>query len=244
VQVLTETKNKIIVHVAATQKASDQQQFEPAVERVQEAGRQKPERMIVDGGYLTRQNLEAAERQSIEEIGPELEQSRKQARNCAQSLRRAGIAGEFGPSAFVQIEDGKALQCPAGRKLQLQNNAARYRQYVSNQTDCEQCAHQRQCSPKGRRTVKIQKSNEVVRRYTERMREEASRKKYQRRGRVAEFPHAWLKEKLGLRRFHVRGRAKAEIEAWWGALTYNVQQWFRLVWRPRLVNSPTVLQKA
>jgi Transposase DDE domain len=28
------------------------------------------------------------------------------------------------------------------------------------------------------------------------------------RGRVAEFPNAWLKEKLGLRRFHVRGLDK------------------------------------
>ncbi|NKC22760.1 hypothetical protein HED50_14205 [Ochrobactrum oryzae] len=33
------------------------------------------------------------------------------------------------------------------------------------------------------------------------------------RGRVAEFVNAWLKDKLGLRRFRVRGLAKAGTEA-------------------------------
>ena len=54
------------------------------------------------------------------------------------------------------------------------------------------------------------------------------------RGRVAEFVNAWLKEKLDLRRFHVRGLAKVGTEALWAVLTYNIQQWIRLRWRPRL----------
>ena len=34
---------------------------------------------------------------------------------------------------------------------------------------------------------------------------EEARKQYRRRGRIAEFCHAWIKSKLGLRQFHVRG---------------------------------------
>ena len=52
------------------------------------------------------------------------------------------------------------------------------------------------------------------------------------RSTVAEFVNAWLKEKLGLRRFRVRGLAKVRAQAMWAALTYNVQQWIRLRWRP------------
>ena len=37
---------------------------------------------------------------------------------------------------------------------------------------------------------------------------------------------------VGLRRFRVRGLAKIRAEAMWAALTYNVQQWIRLRWRP------------
>ena len=38
----------------------------------------------------------------------------------------------------------------------------------------------------------------------------------------------WIKEKLGLRRFHVRGVIKAGIEALWVCLTFNIQAWLRL----------------
>jgi hypothetical protein len=50
---------------------------------------------------------------------------------------------------------------------------------------------------------------------------------------VAELVNAWLKEKLDLRRFHVRGLAKVSTEVLWAVLTYNIQQWVRLRWRPR-----------
>lgn len=54
---------------------------------------------------------------------------------------------------------------------------------------------------------------------------------YRQRGAVAEFPNAWIKDKIGLRKFHVRGRTKAAAEAVWACLTYNVQIWIRLCWR-------------
>jgi hypothetical protein len=44
----------------------------------------------------------------------------------------------------------------------------------------------------------------------------AAKAVYEQRSQVAEFPFAWIKEKLGLRRFHVRGVIKAGIEALWG----------------------------
>ena len=56
---------------------------------------------------------------------------------------------------------------------------------------------------------------------------------YRRRGPVAEFPNAWIKEKLGLRKFRVRGLAKAGMELLWATLTYNVMAWIRLCWQPQ-----------
>ena len=49
-----------------------------------------------------------------------------------------------------------------------------------------------------------------------------------RRRRVVEFCHAWIKSKLGLRQFHLRGLAKVQPEMLWACLTYNLQQWIRL----------------
>ena len=57
---------------------------------------------------------------------------------------------------------------------------------------------------------------------------------YRLRGAVAEFPNAWIKAKLRLRQFHVRGKAKALSECLWACITYNIQQWIRLRWRARV----------
>jgi Transposase DDE domain len=49
---------------------------------------------------------------------------------------------------------------------------------------------------------------------------------YHQRSRIAEFPHAWIKERCGLRQFRCRGRLKATLEATWAALSYNLTRWF------------------
>jgi hypothetical protein len=56
------------------------------------------------------------------------------------------------------------------------------------------------------------------------MQTEAYRQLYRKRSEVAEFPNAWLKEKLRLRRFRLRGMAKVAIESLWAVITYNLQQ--------------------
>ena len=57
---------------------------------------------------------------------------------------------------------------------------------------------------------------------------------YRQCGAVAEFPNAWIKDKLGLRQFRLRGLVKVRLEVLWAALTYNIQQWIRLSWQPGL----------
>ena len=55
---------------------------------------------------------------------------------------------------------------------------------------------------------------------------EAAKQIYAQRSRIAEFPHAWIKERCGLRQFRCRGLLKATLEATWAALSYNLTRWF------------------
>lgn len=55
-----------------------------------------------------------------------------------------------------------------------------------------------------------------------------AQKQYRRRSRVIEFCHAWIKSKLGLRQFHLRGLAKMQMGMLWACLPYNLQPWIRL----------------
>ena len=38
----------------------------------------------------------------------------------------------------------------------------------------------------------------------------------------AEFPNAWIKDKIGLRQFRLRGLVEATLEAVWACLIYNI----------------------
>ena len=56
---------------------------------------------------------------------------------------------------------------------------------------------------------------------------------YKQRAPLAEFPNAWIKDKLKLRRFATRSLNKVRCEAPWAALTFNLQRMFRLA--PQMV---------
>ena len=71
----------------------------------------------------------------------------------------------------------------------------------------------------------------VVAEYLAKMQTEAARSLYRLRAPVAEFSNLWLKAKLGLRQFAVRGLRKVRCEVLWACLTYNIQQWYRLRWK-------------
>jgi len=79
--------------------------------------------------------------------------------------------------------------------------------------------------------VRTEESAEVLE-FRAKMETEEAKQIYRQRGAVAEFTNCWIKEKLGLRQFRLRGLIKAGIEALWVCLTYNIQQWIRLRWRP------------
>ena len=64
------------------------------------------------------------------------------------------------------------------------------------------------------------------------MKSEEAKALYKQRAPVAEFPHAWLKDKLKWARLRCRGIVKAQTEALWACLTYNLQRYFKL--RPPL----------
>ena len=64
------------------------------------------------------------------------------------------------------------------------------------------------------------------------METERAKAAYRRRSEVAEFPNAWLKERMGVRKFRVRGLRKARAELLWALLAYNIAQWIRLAWKP------------
>jgi len=82
-------------------------------------------------------------------------------------------------------------------------------------------------SRSGRSVAQLEESP-VVMAFRKKMASEEVQERYRRRGRIVEFCHAWIKSKLGLRQFHVRGLNKVQMEMLCACLTYNLQFWIRL----------------
>jgi len=234
-QISTEAKNKIIVGAHLSQCSSDAQSLMPALEEVAKNLGKKPGQVVVDGGFTNRENIVACAAQQIDLVGSLPDPKER----SAAAMKSVGIAAEFAPGEFRILDNGERLECPGGCQLErLRKNRKRgdlYQQYKARGEDCAVCRYQKQCCPRkpseGRTvSIRIEERAEVGA-FRKKMAEDEYGAIYRKRGGIAEFPNAWIKDKLGIRKFRVRGMAKAGTELMWGCLTYNIMQWVRLIWR-------------
>ena len=125
------------------------------------------------------------------------------------------------------------LNRPHGVRIQV---------YRAPREACRSCALRPQCAPQKARPAwvrSITRSEEpaATSAFKAKMATEEAKQIYRQRSRIAEFPHAWIKERCGLRQFRCRGRLKATLEATWAALSYNLIRWFALRRRPTLTDA-------
>jgi transposase len=236
-QITTDAEHKIIVGAHATQCSSDANSLMPALEEVVGNLQQSPQQAVVDGGFTNRENVIQCAAQNIDLFGKLSDPKQR----SEAAMKANGIDPKFAPHYFQILEQGQRLECPAGCSLAPLGKSVKhgnpYQQYRARGEDCLSCQYQALCCPRkpeGGRVVSIRlEEHAEMKAFREKMQREESQAIYRRRGEVAEFPNLWIKEKLGLRKFRVRGLVKAESELLWACLTYNIMQWARLVWRQR-----------
>jgi len=240
VQISTDAEAGIVIGVGVSQSATDIGELIPAVDRIEDVLGERPKQVLVDGGFTDKENIEEMARRGIDLIGSMTDTT---ARNEA-ALKKRGIAPEFHPRAFTYDEQRNCYVCPAGRDLpfegrETKGSTQRYR-YRGKAADCLECPNRQQCCPGAKRGRSIVRSidSACVQAFQEKMQTPEAKELYKQRAPLAEFPNAWIKEKLGLRKFRLRGLAKVRLEALWACLTYNVMQWIRLRWRPKREASP------
>jgi len=238
VQLSTEASHRIIVGAGVSQSGSDFVHLIGAVAQVEQNLGNKPAQVVVDGGFTSRENIMAMAEQGVDMIGslPEANPS------SAGQQRQRGVSEKFHLDQFSYDAQQDIYRCPAGASLTPKGRefcpGVVFHKYVAKAEVCGVCPFRSECCPgnqhHGRSVVRAVHSP-VVRQFAEKMQTEAAKSIYRQRGAVAEFPNAWIKDKLGLRQFRLRGLRKVGLEVLWAALTYNIQQWIRLSWRPGLV---------
>jgi transposase len=234
-QLSTDAKAKIIVGVGVTQAPTDAAELEPAVDRVEANLGQRPKQMVVDGGFTNQATMEAMTEKQVDLIGALPERNGV----APNRLQQRGVSPEFYPQAFDYDASADCYRCPVGKVLlyetQEQQGASLRRRYRARASDCRGCAFQAQCCPgtkRGRSLIRSEQTPELEA-FQAKMETAEAQEIYKQRSGVAEFPNAWIKDKIGLRQFRLRGLAKVTLEALWACLTYNICQWIRLCWRPQ-----------
>jgi transposase len=245
VQIVTDAAHSIIVDIEATQAGSDYRQLLPALDRLAEHLEKIPPQVVVDGGYISNDNIIAMAERGVDLIGPEPREPAADVEgNRRQSYAYRGVQPAYEASQFTFNPTLNRYVCPEGTPLTYdakypKDGTMRYR-YVASKADCDVCPAKRFCCPRGRHGRSIERREPLVAitTYRKKMQTEAARAIYKTRAQIAEFPNLWIKAKLGLRQFRVRGLHRVRLEALWAGLTYNIQQWIRLRWRVQRASAP------
>ena len=240
VQLSTEASHRIIVGAGVSQSGSDYGQLIGAVAQVEANLGKKPTQMVVDGGFTTRENIMSMAQQGIDFFGSLAEVNQR----IAGQKGKRGVTEEFYTDKFIYDAQQDIFRCPAGEILRLKGRDFRlgvtFHQYRAPTGRCRLCPFQSKCCTgnlhHGRSVIRTERAP-AMQQFAEKMQTEAAKAIYRQRGAVAEFPNAWIKEKLGLKQFRLRGLIKVRLEVLWAALTYNIQQWIRLSWHTRLASA-------
>jgi transposase len=239
VQISTDAEHSVIVGIEVTQAGSDYQQLTPAIERLEQTLGCTPDQVVVDGGYISSNNIVKMDKRGIELIGPEPRGNASKV-NRRKSYQHHGVSPGYEASKFVYDEATNTYVCPQGKRLPYYakyeyHGTMRYR-YKASEQDCQTCPAKSQCCPRTRhgRSIEQLESLPEIAAFRKKMQTDEAKAIYRTRPQVAEFPNLWLKAKFGLRQFSVRGVDKVRAESLWAAITYDIQQWIRLCWKPRV----------
>ena len=144
----------------------------------------------------------------------------------------------FQSSAFPYDAERDCFTCPAGeilhaRALLNRGNGVRTRVYHAPKAVCPNCPLRSQCGPPKARRKWVRSITRLIEpaattAFKNKMATAEAQSIYSQRSRVAEFPHAWIKQRCGLRQFRCRSRLKASMEATWACLSYNLIRWFSI----------------
>jgi transposase len=241
VQISTDAANSLIVDIEVTQAGSDYQQLKPAMQRLEQSLHRAPHQVVVDGGYVSTHNIVEMSSRGIDFIGPQPRGASAE-NNRRKSYHYRGVSADFEQSKFIYDAASETYVCPQGKRLHYDakypSKGSMHYRYKASKQDCQTCPTKAMCCPRsrhGRSIERVEPLAQVVA-FRQKMQTEEAIAIYRTRSQVAEFPNLWIKAKLGVRQFRVRGVGKVRTESLWTALTYDIQQWIRLRWRPTLAS--------
>ena len=231
VQITADAKHGLIADLEVVSDPQEGQQIAPAMDRLRQRNGRYPPQCLADGGYTNNASVVEMDERGIDYY------STWTGRNEGFAGRAAQRHEDYLLDRFGYDEASNEMICPEGKRLThhqtRRTTGGEVYVYRADAKDCRACPARSQCCPElslnsGGRTTSVQVYDPAIERFDEKMRQPEALAIYKQRAPLIEFPNAWIKQKLKLRRFSTRGLSKVRCEALWAAMTFNLQRMFRL----------------
>ena len=208
-QISVDEDNQIIVGQHLTQNANDKQEVDPAIEEIEETTGGLPDKMSLDNGYMSGDNLEAFDGKDIDVYMATGKGEKTDQQPVEDSNRK------IKKSDFIYDGEKDCFVCPAGHTLNLKRASNDGKKiYQAVKTDCDVCYYKARCcsSTKGEpRTINSDDKEPLRQKMNEKMEQESSKEIYKKRKKIVEPVFGQIKNG-GFRGFSLRGYEKGSGE--------------------------------
>ena len=204
-QISVDSKAQIIVGEHISQNANDKQEVKPAIEELLATVGTLPEKMSVDNGYLSGENLTTIEEKQIDAYVA-VGRGEKGITTSSEKLTK---------EEFVYEEKEDCYTCPNGKKLELKSETNDGKKtYKAKKEDCDICPFKAKCcsSKKGEpRSITTDSYEGLRQAMRDKMQLEESKEIYGLRKTIVEPVFGQIKNG-GFRKFSLRGIEKVAGE--------------------------------
>ena len=222
-QISVDEKNQIIVGEHLSQNSNDKKELAPAIKEVIETSGSLPDKISIDNGYMSGENLRSVEENNLDAyiaVG----RGEKEAKESSKLMKE-----EFN---YQSQED--RFECPAGKILELKRESTDGKRiYKAKKEDCDNCPMRENCcsSKKGEpRSISTDEYESLRQSMREKMSLEESKIIYGDRKKIVEPVFGQIKNS-GFRGFSLRGEKKVSGEFSLVCAVHNIKKLMRAIRR-------------
>lgn len=215
-QIVVDEKCGMIVANNVVTDTNDQNQLIPMLDQLKQEQERVAELTLGDGGYNTAEALAGAAGREFQVLV-----NRSSAEAAAEKKPYHAVN-------FSYDEQTDTVRCPENKLLTFDRATKRKKQpyavRIYRGRECGDCPMKPACtSDKRGRTIEISPHEKHVQAQREKRRNIENQKQLQKRMHLAETPFATIKERLGFRRFSMRGLEKVRAQFDFIALVHNIK---------------------
>jgi transposase len=225
-QISVDEDNQIIVGQHVSQNANDKKEVSPALDQIKENTGELPDKMSLDNGFFSGDNLETLEESSVDAYvacgkDPDISDIEQNDRKIKKT-------------DFTYNENTDSFICPQGHSLTLKSNGKSGTKIYQASIDvCSVCPYQKRCcqSKKGEaRIIAFDRHEPLRKAMYEKMQQKSSREIYNKRKHIVEPVFGQIKN-TGFRQFSVRGSPKVSGEFSLVCITHNLSKIVKAIFR-------------